>query len=244
MTSAELEQTIKDKVFKRTDLSEEEKQELAAKKLKAVVDKQLREKGEKLVEAYQDKVKLTQEGWKQRYYREKFHVIGEAEIKEFCRNIRQAYIEGLEWVLQYYYNGCQSWYWYYPYHYAPFASDLLGCDKLNIAFELGEPAKPFEQLLAVFPKQSSHALPGCYHKLYEPTSEIIDFYPTDVKLDVNGARYAWMGVNLLPFLDRERLKKAMNDADGNESKLKAHEKIRNKRTGDIRLFFLKNSKES
>jgi 5'-3' exonuclease len=65
-----------------------------------------------------------------------------------------------------------------------------------------------------------------------------------VKLDVNGARYAWMGVNLLPFLDRERLKKAMNDADGNESKLKGHEKIRNKRTGDIRLFFLKNSKES
>jgi len=45
-------------------LTEAEKQELAAKKLKAIVDKQLREKGEKLVEAYQDKVKLTQEGWK------------------------------------------------------------------------------------------------------------------------------------------------------------------------------------
>ena len=51
-----------------------------------------------------------------------------------------------------------------------------------------------------------------------------------------------MGVNLLPFLDRERLKKAMNDADGNESKLKPHEKSRNKRTGDIRLFYLKNGK--
>jgi 5'-3' exonuclease len=63
-----------------------------------------------------------------------------------------------------------------------------------------------------------------------------------VKLDVNGARYAWMGVNLLPFLDRERLKKAMNEADDFESKLKPHEKIRNKRTGDIRLFYLKNSK--
>jgi len=47
-------------------------------------------------------------------------------------------------VLQYYYNGCQSWYWYYPYHYAPFASDLLGCDQLTLQFELGEPAKPFE----------------------------------------------------------------------------------------------------
>jgi 5'-3' exonuclease len=64
MTSLELEQMVKDQIFKRTDLTEPEKQELAAKKLKAIVDKQLREKGEKLVEAYQDKVKLTQEGWK------------------------------------------------------------------------------------------------------------------------------------------------------------------------------------
>ena len=71
----------------------------------------------------------------------------------------------------------------------------------------------------MFPKQSSHAVPACYRKLYEPDSEIIDFYPSDVKLDVNGARHAWMGVNLLPFLDRERLKVAMNKADGGETLL-------------------------
>ena len=65
---------------------------------------------------------------------------------------------------------------------------------------MGKPALPFEQLLAVFPKQSSHALPECYRKLYEPDSEIIDFYPSEVKLDINGARYAWMGVNLLSFI--------------------------------------------
>ena len=58
-----------------------------------------------------------------------------------------------------------------------------------------------------------------------------------MKLDINGARYAWMGVNLLPFLDRERLKAAMVKADNNEKLLKPAEKIRNKRTGDIRLFF-------
>jgi 5'-3' exoribonuclease 2 len=125
-------------------LTEDEKADLVSKKLKEVVKKQVHEKQDKQVAAWEDKIQFTKEGWKERYYREKFLVSGQSELKEFCKNIRQAYIEGLEWVLQYYYNGCQSWYWYYPYHYAPFASDLLGCDKLTINFEMGEPAKPFE----------------------------------------------------------------------------------------------------
>jgi len=44
-------------------------------------------------------------------------------------------------------------------------------------------------------------------------SPIIDFYPINFKLDVNGAAYSWMGVNLLPFIQVERLFKAMEKAD-------------------------------
>ncbi|KAJ2841965.1 exonuclease II Exo2, partial [Coemansia brasiliensis] len=43
-----------------------------------------------------------------------------AAIEPLCRQ----YIGTLQWVLQYYYQGCQSWSWYYPYHYAPCISDL------------------------------------------------------------------------------------------------------------------------
>ena len=68
-------------------------------------------------------------------------------------------------------------------------------------------------------------------------SPIIDFYPINFRLDVNGAAYAWMGVNLLPFIDQERLFKAMKIADGDLSKLSPSEKQRNKRSGDILLFF-------
>ena len=68
--------------------------------------------------------------------------------------------------------------------------------------------------MSVFPKQSAHAIPECYrHLLSNSSSEIIDFYPINFKLDVNGAAFAWMGVNLLPFIDRPRLLKAMGKAD-------------------------------
>lgn len=70
----------------------------------------------------------------------------------------------------------------------------------------------------------------------DPTSEIIDFYPIEFRLDINGAAYAWMGVNLLPFIDKERLIKAMDIADGLDSNLTVSERERNKPSGDINLF--------
>ena len=130
-----------------------------------------------------------------------------------------------------------SWHWYYPYHYAPFASDLKGCDSLKIEFALGEPVKPYEQLLSVFPKASRHAIPKCYHPLYEDDSPIIDYYPTEVKLDINGARYAWMGVNLLPFIDWQRLLAAVHKADQDEALLTPAERERNRPAGEVRLYF-------
>ena len=92
--------------------------------------------------------------------------------------LRKAYIAGLMWNLEYYYKGCVSWSWYYPYHYGPMLSDLTNINSMmsDISFfddddietsgdNVGvrrvavEPLRPFEQLLGCLPPSSSYLLP-------------------------------------------------------------------------------------
>ncbi|KAI9333593.1 exoribonculease Dhp1 [Obelidium mucronatum] len=157
----------------------------------------------------EDNVRLWETGWKKRYYEKKFFV--DEGDKAFIREVVTRYVEGFCWVLKYYYQGCQSWKWYYPYHYSPFASDFDFIGTLDIKFELGQPFNPIEQLMGVFPAcLSGKHIPSVFHPLMlDDNSPIIDFYPENFPLDLNGKKYAWQGVALLPFIDESRLLKEM-----------------------------------
>lgn len=73
-----------------------------------------------------------------------------------------SFIEGLHWVLEYYYRGVASWTWFYPYHYAPMISDMVAIEDFEVAFQLGRPFLPFQQLLGVLPSASFKLLPEPY----------------------------------------------------------------------------------
>lgn len=155
-----------------------------------------------------DTVRLWDEGYADRYYEQKFGV-DQRDI-QFRHKVAHAYVKGLAWVLLYYFQGCPSWDWYYPYHYAPFAADFIDTKDTTISFEKGRIFRPFEQLMGVLPAASRQAIPELFHDLMtNPNSEIIDFYPDDFVVDLNGKKWAWQGVALLPFIDSERLLSAM-----------------------------------
>jgi len=205
-------------------------EEAVKARVKETVEQQL----EKYREEVQDVVRLGEPGWKTRYYEDKLKA-NDIEHGGGREKVFHAYIEGLCWVMKYYYEGCASWQWFYPFHYAPFASDLKNIDQYTIEFEEGKPFHPFEQLMGVFPAASGHALPQAYRWLMsDPESPIIDFYPKDIPVDPNGKAMPWLWVVLLPFIDEARLLDAMKDAN---SQLTDAEKKRNERYGKEVVFF-------
>jgi 5'-3' exoribonuclease 1 len=162
--------------------------------------------------------------WKDKYYDGKFEWDrkNDTELTKLCEN----YVQGLQWVLYYYYRGVVSWPWYYAYHYSPMISGMLICPnyaystnifsdvikglKADVNFKLGQPFHPYEQLMGVLPDRSKKIVPTVYHELMtDPNSPIIDFYPRDFELDMNGKKMEWEAVVKIPFIDEKRLLAAM-----------------------------------
>ncbi|KAI1311888.1 hypothetical protein EDD11_003289 [Mortierella claussenii] len=180
---------------------------------------------EKARNVYQDR--LLQ--WKKEYYLTK----PEIDTPEDIRQMVFKYIEGLQWVLYYYYRGVASWAWFYPYHYAPKISDLVNLEEFKLPFELGTPFKPYEQLMGVLPEASKQHIPQAYWDLIvKESSPIKDFYPKDFELDMNGKKQDWEAIVRIPFIDQDRLLKAMKS----QEHLLTDEEVERNGTGESTVF--------
>jgi 5'-3' exoribonuclease 1 len=80
---------------------------------------------EEAQEAAEKKYDAKFHEWKDNYYRSKFGwgLDNQEEMKKLARN----YVQGLQWVLFYYYRGIASWPWFFQYHYAPMISGEWHC---------------------------------------------------------------------------------------------------------------------
>jgi len=110
---------------------------------------------------------------------------------------------------------------FFPYHYAPFASDFVDLSDIEFVFPTDtQPFKPLEQLMGaavrpcaqpvvcpgVFPAGSRQHIPPAWQPLLvDAESPIIDFYPENFQIDLNGKKFDWQGVALLPFVEEGRL---------------------------------------
>jgi 5'-3' exonuclease len=138
--------------------------------------------------------------WQYRYYKALFQVdINDKLCEDFARN----YLEGLEWTMKYYTEGCADWRWHYKHNYPPLLNDLLkyiphfGSEFVPKKHELA--VSPLVQLCYVLPRHSLQFLP---EKLYkELISEHEDWYKTDCEFVWAFCRYFWECHIVMPELD-------------------------------------------
>jgi 5'-3' exoribonuclease 1 len=78
-----------------------------------------------------------------------------------------------------------------------------------IKFELGNPFKPFQQLLGCLPPASRKLLPSKYEWLMTSSSSpVLEFYPEDFAVDMTHKKNPWECTVLLPFIDEKKLLEA------------------------------------
>lgn len=113
---------------------EEEEDEEASMALRRVIKKYDNAKvheltAEEAQTAAEQKYDAKFKEWKDKYYTEKFGfgLDNEVEMKRLTEN----YVQGLQWVLYYYYRGVVSWPWFFQYHYAPMISGKPSISERN-----------------------------------------------------------------------------------------------------------------
>jgi 5'-3' exonuclease len=160
----------------------------------------------------------SEPGWESRYYDRFFSCHSKEKIKtrEICDN----YLEGLEWVLNYYIQGCPDWRWKYKYTYPPLLVDLApflsgqAQAKATAGAKVGVgvlskkgPTNPLTQLACVLPKDQLHLLPEKYHTYL--LEKHADWYPDlpDIQIQWAFCRYLWESHLLLPEISVDTLEK-------------------------------------
>ncbi len=152
---------------------------------------------------------------KLKFYIKFFNIKSMDDLDKICFD----YIKGLQFVMYYYFHGCPSWTWYYPYFMSPFLSDLItvvaaNANKIKNIFEEAEPYKPFDQLAYILPRASLGLLPKIYEEKLLGDERTARYYPkqlTDFEPFDGIHDYQWIA-KLELFNDKE-MKEVLENID-------------------------------
>lgn len=116
-------------------------------------------------------------------YNPSYEMVLENDKKNLC----EEYLRSILWTVDYYFNECTSWKWYYPYHFTPLLTDLYEyvntLNDLDILKKDSIPHTPQEQLKIVLPLQEDSYM-----------------YPEKTPLHSVLKRYYWECHPILPHL--------------------------------------------
>jgi len=136
-------------------------------------------------------------------------------IYDFCKQ----YLQGLEWVNNYYHSKPKNWEWFFPFHYSPLVLDLLEyINNPNPKHSLVLVSNtqticilPFQQLLCVLPPKSKKLIPKYLQDVFE-YENMKGYYPEKYKIDYEGKNKEWEGIAILPFIDFKDIVDSYNKA--------------------------------
>ena len=155
------------------DSSDEEAQEARERVLKRYDRANISD--EPALDPQEDKKKKLDDefaDWKKDYYKDKFD-INVDKNPEKLRAFIFKYLEGLQWVLSYYYSGVPSWSWFFPYHYGPKVTDVVDISEFKFDLQISTPFHPFEQLMGVLPAASGKHIPEPFRVLFFSFSRLL-----------------------------------------------------------------------
>lgn len=168
---------------------------------------------------------------KKRYY---IHYFGDIDLDLLCYE----YIKGLYWILYYYYDKpntkyttAPNWLWFFPWHHAPFVSDLYNYvkkisdedwNKLADVFPSKNTfygtIKPLTQLLLVLPQPSSFLLPKEYKKIIT-SDELKRYFPKIFEQDLLFKNKFWQAIPKIPILEYPTVRKFIETTELTDDEL-------------------------
>lgn len=153
--------------------------------------------------------------WKHTYYKLFLHSSSNdiKDIDKICQN----FLAGLEWNVDYYFNGNMSNTWYYKYSSAPLLGDVAKyLQKGNFRSTTTAPTVDItaaEQLLLVLPFRSFQLLePRLRTYVTDIKNGMCHLYPTSFQVKTFLKSQLWECIPLLPDIDLIKIKKAVQAA--------------------------------